>query len=169
VHAVFLLHGLWGYQEHMFSLRDALTSRARNDGAAIDIYCSHSYEGTRTYDGVDVCADRAIAEVHAHISKLTAQGKAVDRFSILGFSLGGLIARLVVYKLKSEGFFDRVTPCNFATFASPAIGIPKTPGLISHWIQGFSAFFLSRTGTHLYLRDRRPETGNPLVYDLATP
>lgn len=35
-------------------------------------------------------------------------------------------------------------------------------------IQAASAFFLSRTGSHLYLRDRRPQSHRPLVYDLAT-
>lgn len=35
-------------------------------------------------------------------------------------------------------------------------------------IQAASAFFLSRTGSHLYLRDKRPGSGRPLVYDLAT-
>ena len=41
------------------------------------------------------------------------------------YSLGGLIARVVVQRLFLESFFDGVQPCNFTTFASPAIGIPK--------------------------------------------
>jgi hypothetical protein len=81
---------------------------------------------------------------------------------------------------------DNVELCNFATFASPAIGIPRCipdsyaadpdidlwdsiRGPLSKPIQDISAFFLSRSGKHLYLRDRQKESSKPLVYDLATP
>lgn len=47
--------------------------------------------------------------------------------------------------------------------------LARIPGAIPDMIQAASAFFLSRTGSHLYLRDKRPESRRPLVYDLATP
>ena len=40
---------------------------------------------------------------------------------------------------------------------------------MSKTIQGVQAFLLSRSGEHLYLRDRRGVASKPLVYDLATP
>ena len=36
---------------------------AREHQASVDVYCCQSYQGTRTYDGVDVCADRVVVEV----------------------------------------------------------------------------------------------------------
>lgn len=167
-HVVFLLHGFWGAPSHMFALRDSLLAEARQHEASVSIHCCGSYQGTLTYDGVDVCADRATDEITTYVRKLQSTGVNIEKFSILGYSLGGLIARMVVQKLKAAKFFDHVQPCNFATFASPAIGIPLLSGVIPSIIHTLGSFFLSRSGKHLYLRDKREASGRPLVYDLAT-
>ena len=88
-----------------------------------------------------------MVEVHRKIKALRDSGRYVDKFSIFGsarfpllvsywrailgfddecgYSLGGLIVRVVVQRLFLESSVDCVQPCNFTTFASPAIGIPK--------------------------------------------
>lgn len=83
-HVLFLLHGLWGWPDHMYALRDALLARAREYQASVDVYCCQSYQGTRTYDGVDVCADRVVDEIHRKIKALRDSGCQIDKFSILG-------------------------------------------------------------------------------------
>ena len=83
-HVLFLLHGLWGWPSHMHVLRDVLLEHAREHQASVDVYCCQSYQGTRTYDGVDVCADRVVVEVHSKIKTLRDNGCSVDKFSILG-------------------------------------------------------------------------------------
>lgn len=84
IHAVFLLHGLWGWPEHMHALRDALHNQAEKQDASVDIYCCRSYEGTKTYDGVDVCADRVVAEIRQHIIEIQQSSHNVEKLSILG-------------------------------------------------------------------------------------
>ena len=73
-----------GWPNHMHALRDALLEHAREHQAAVDVYCCQSYQGTGTYDGVDVCADRVVVEVHSKIKALRDSGRYVDKFSILG-------------------------------------------------------------------------------------
>ncbi|KAF9516708.1 hypothetical protein BS47DRAFT_626606 [Hydnum rufescens UP504] len=169
VHAVFLCHGLWGEPSHMYALRDALKSRADREDVAVSIHCCSSYRGKLSYDGVDVCADRVVDEVQHEVDQLKIVGKRVVRFSILGYSLGGLIARLAVFLLNSHSFFERIQPCNFTTIASPAIGLPLAPGFIPKKIRAISAFFLSRTGTHLFLTDKGQGSKIPLIQELSTP
>ncbi|KAA8905702.1 hypothetical protein TRICI_005254 [Trichomonascus ciferrii] len=45
-----------------------------------------------------------------------------EKISIVGYSLGGLIARYVVGVLLENGFFNNVKPITFATFATPHLG-----------------------------------------------
>lgn len=82
-------------------------------------------QGTLTYDGIDLCGERVVKEIDAEIEKIALDGGKVDRFSIVGYSLGGLVARYAIGILHSRepSFFETVKPVNFATFASPAIGM----------------------------------------------
>lgn len=68
----------------MHALRDSLQVEARKQDVSVDIYCCQSYEGTKTYDGVDVCADRAVREIKQHVAELEQDGHQVEKFSILG-------------------------------------------------------------------------------------
>jgi len=145
-HVVFLLHGLWGNPTHMHTLRDALKARAHTLNCNLLVWCCESYQRSKTFDGVDICADRVIHEITDKITEARKSGSSVQKFSILGqvligsschrgdliesvprYSLGGLIARFVVKHLTStmSSVLKGVELCNFATFASPAIGIPK--------------------------------------------
>ncbi|KAH8930249.1 DUF676-domain-containing protein [Atractiella rhizophila] len=98
----------------------------------------------------------------------------VEKFTLVGYSLGGLIARYVLGILENESitslfpngklpedlegkekdhFFDLVKPLNFATFATPHIGIPRYKGFGSRFFTFFGARLLSRTGPQLYAQD----------------
>ncbi|KAF8335816.1 putative serine esterase-domain-containing protein, partial [Cantharellus anzutake] len=168
IHAVFLCHGLWGRPEHMHTLRRVLQQRADSTGHILEVHCCESYSDVKTYDGVDVCADRVVEEIHSKIEDYRKASQEVRKFSILGYSLGGLIARLAVYILDKQGFFERIHPCNFTTVASPALGVPITPGAVSSVMGAVSSFFLSRTGEQLYLKDKYSKSGKPLVEELAS-
>ena len=84
VHAVFLCHGLWGEPRHMYSLREALQNREQNGSCILRIHCCESYSGTKTYDGVDVCADRVVGEIYSTIELYRNASQEVHKFSILG-------------------------------------------------------------------------------------
>jgi hypothetical protein len=51
--------------------------------------------------------------------------RANDLLTAYRYSLGGLVARYVLGLLESRtpSFFEEIRPVNFATFASPAIGM----------------------------------------------
>jgi hypothetical protein len=93
------------------------------------------------------------------------------------YSLGGLVARYVLGLLESRtpSFFAEVRPVNFATFASPAIGMSVFHGVTGRitllttsialdspqYTSAWSAIFkylgarlLSRSGSQLYENDR---------------
>lgn len=85
IHVVFLLHGLWGRASDLSCLKDTLDKEAasRATGIGVDVVICKSYERSKTYDGVDVCADRAVDEIRKYVaSKPTG---SVVKFSILGY------------------------------------------------------------------------------------
>jgi len=100
---------------------------------------------------------------------LEAQGKKVTRFSITGYSLGGLIARYVVGILYQKEFFQDVTPVNFNTVATPHLGQIRYKSLRSKLFAFLGPKMLSRTGEQLYTIDNWAESGRPLLDILAEP
>jgi hypothetical protein len=58
-HAVFLLHGLWGNKTHFWCVEEEL----KRIHPSLRIHACAANEGNKTYDGIDVGADRVVAEV----------------------------------------------------------------------------------------------------------
>lgn len=164
--------GLWGTSDHVSNIGKALEAahNERGDSAECDLRILHtkSNESDFTYDGIDNCAYRALQEIDECIASLSP--KPVVRFSIVGYSLGGLIARFVLGALESRtpSFFDAVEPVNFTTFASPAIGVPEFPTMMSRIINYCGARLLSRTGEQLYAQDVY-HSGKPLLEVMSQP
>jgi predicted alpha/beta superfamily hydrolase len=44
------------------------------------------------------------------IENLATEGKEIERLSMIGYSLGGLVARYAIGLLHSKRFFERITP-----------------------------------------------------------
>lgn len=53
----------------------------------------HSHNHTQTHDGVDTCGDRLAQLILERTAQLRAEGHRVVKFSIVSYSLGGLISR----------------------------------------------------------------------------
>jgi hypothetical protein len=62
-----------------------------------------------TYDGIDWGGERVATEILQEIEKLESDGRNVVRFSITGYSLGGLLARYVVGCVLSTHFLHHLT------------------------------------------------------------
>ncbi|ORX34429.1 putative serine esterase-domain-containing protein [Kockovaella imperatae] len=127
---------------------------------------------TLTYDGVDVNASRVAWEVDEKISELEALGTKVTRFSVLGYSLGGVIARYLVGLLhsRSPSFFEAHRPVSFTTVACPHLGIPAYNSYFSTALIFLGSRLLARTGSQLYVRDRySDEDPRPLLEIMADP
>ena len=125
-----------------------------------------------TYDGIDVGGERVAREIEEELSKLFASGHTVTKLSIVGYSLGGLIARYSIGLLYSRGWFaaGKLQPINFTTFASPFLGV-RTPvkGYHSSFWNALAGNSLSSSGQQLFLQDSFRETGQPLLSVLADP
>lgn len=92
----------------------------------------------------------------------------MTKFSITGYSLGGLYARYAIAILQQNNFFKKVQPVNFATIATPHIGIPRSPGsLFSRIVRAVGSNMLGSTGQQLYALDDWAGTGRPLLEVMA--
>ncbi|MBW0519376.1 hypothetical protein O181_059091 [Austropuccinia psidii MF-1] len=179
VHLVVIIHGLWGAPEHVAYLANTLARTAVSSECLVDIFCPQSISGTTTYDGIDFCAELVSQEVDQRRHELEKDGKIVTKFSCVGYSLGGLIARFLVGLLHSRtpSFFESVEAMNFTTFASPWVGVPKYSTWVGSIVHFFGSKTLSRTGQQLHLHDKyhclpnstQPGTKFPLITLLAHP
>jgi len=131
---------------------------------------SMSSAGSKTYDGIDWIAERAVQEIRAEEREMKKQSKYIARFSIIGYSLGGLVARYVIALLDSQSFFTlnsvgnggSVEARHFATFATPHVGVPPANGMFGKLANFIGGRLLSRTGEQLYIRDSGWESDNEL-------
>ena len=77
-------------------------------------------------------------QIQGKIASIEEKGdRKVTRFSITGYSLGGLLARYVIGALYATKFFDTIKPVNFTTIATPHLGIPKYPSFLSAMVRHF--------------------------------
>lgn len=77
---------------------------------SLHILNSKQNGGSLTYDGIDVCAERLVLELEGELEYIRSRGCSVTKLSVVGYSLGGLVARYAVGLLESRGFFLDVEP-----------------------------------------------------------
>ncbi|KAG0250184.1 hypothetical protein BG011_008587 [Mortierella polycephala] len=75
VHLLILNHGLWGNAGHVKFLGQQFKKRF---GGRILVYRAESNESSLTYDGVDVCGQRLVQEIHEVIRVIEAGGNIED-------------------------------------------------------------------------------------------
>lgn len=121
-----------------------------------------------TYDGVDWCAERVVKEIMARKAWLEADHTArVTRFSVCGYSLGGLVARYTIGILYAQDFFRDIEPVNFTTFATPHIGMLDYGVLWTRLMRLVGSRLLSRTGEQFFVKDKWGSDGQPLLLAMA--
>ncbi|KAI0766616.1 putative serine esterase-domain-containing protein [Trametes elegans] len=176
VHLLLLIHGMWGNPSHLAEMRRVIDERhgqAESEKGPNDerlhILVAETNRDDGTYDGIDWGGERVAEELYEAIRDLEKEGKKVTRFSVTGYSLGGLIARYVVGILHQRGFFNNVTPVNFNTIATPHVGLPRYPTLISSVANYLGPKLLSRTGEQFFLVDKWSQNGRPLLEVMADP
>nr|POE48986.1 putative lipase [Quercus suber] len=171
-HLVILLHGAWGHPVHLHSLRDTLvhSHQSEVDDGSLVLLLPNASAGNLTYDGIEVCAERITTEIEEKISTLATEDRPVGRISIIGYSMGGLIARYVVGVLQNDGVFDKVEPVNFTTFATPHLGVrtPKNDYGSTLW-DSIAAKALSVSGEQMFLADEFRDSGRGLLDIMADP
>jgi hypothetical protein len=167
-HLAVFVHGLWGNAQHLNYVASAL--REQYNDEQLIVYSAKRNTGSLTYDGIEIGAERVAREIEDLLEELGRDGHTVDRFSIIGYSLGGLVARYVVGLLDHKGYFEKMTPVNFTTFATPHLGV-RTPlvGYNNHLWNVLGARLLSTSGRQLFTIDNFRNTGRSLLSVLADP
>ena len=103
VHLLVLIHGMWGHPGHLAEAariideqRTQPAASASPDGVQMRVLVAQTNREESTYDGIDWGAERVAVEVFEEMDAVARAGKRVTRFSVTGYSLGGLVARYLV-------------------------------------------------------------------------
>ena len=98
----------WGNPNHLRMMGKFLREKYTADNFHILVAKSNS--GNYTYDGIELGGELICQEIEDEISKLNCAGNQIKRLSLVGYSLGGLIARYAIGLLYSKGLFDHIQP-----------------------------------------------------------
>ncbi|KAH7358029.1 putative serine esterase-domain-containing protein [Plectosphaerella cucumerina] len=167
-HLCVLVHGLWGNPNHMANIAKSL--RAQHGADKVHILVAKRNSGSFTYDGIERGGERVCAEIEEELRTIKANGGAIAKLSVVGYSLGGLVARYAVGLLHAKGLLDDLECMNFTTFATPHLGV-RTPlrGWHNHIWNVLGARTLSMSGRQLFTIDEFRDTGRPLLAVLSDP
>jgi hypothetical protein len=175
------LSSLWGNPNHLRNVTAKLREAHPEDKLHILVATRNS--GNFTYDGIEVGGERVCHEIEEELKRLRDDGTPVKKLSMVGYSLGGLVARYTAGLLEAKGYFtvsdddsedtktiQTLTPINFTTFATPHLGV-RSPqkGLINQAFNVLGARTLSVSGQQLFLIDSFRQTGKPLLEAMTQP
>ncbi|KAI8138550.1 putative serine esterase-domain-containing protein [Fennellomyces sp. T-0311] len=152
---IVLQHGFMGNTGHMAHIERELTNVTSDQ--SVSILNVQANEGKYSYDGIDICGERLALAIQDHIQEIELEGsKKVKRFVMIGYSLGGLMARYAIGILGEAGFFDTVEPLYYITFATPHMGIRREATSKSNRFYNYLfGHMLSRSGEQLLFRDEQ--------------
>ena len=152
----------------MWFLESSLRQKYPRD--RLHILVAKANSGNFTYDGIELGAERVTQEIEAFLDDLQQKEEHIDKFSIVGYSLGGLVARYVIGLLYSKGRFSEIRPINFTTFATPHLGV-RTPliGARGRFWNLLGSRTLSTSGRQLFIVDSFRNTNRPILAVLADP
>ncbi|CAK7893990.1 lipid droplet phospholipase 1 [[Candida] anglica] len=126
-HIFVLVHGLWGGPNHMLTIEKSIKELLDSDDSSKEKIVTirpSSFRFWKTYDGLQLNAERVVSDVLYEIEMLKSENNIkVTKISFVGYSLGGLISRYAIGILNEIGFFDKVQPMIFSTFATPHVGV----------------------------------------------
>lgn len=166
-HLFVLVHGLWGGPNHMLTI-DRCLHLALPEASAEHICTIRptSFRFWKTYDGLDYNLRRVIAEIFYEMETLLEKNNyKVTKISFVGYSLGGLIARYVVGLLYEMGFFEKVEPVFFTTFATPHVGVEFFKNnFFDRTANRMGPYLFGKSGRQLFVADSEKvlvEMANP--------
>ncbi|CCH42114.1 putative lipase [Wickerhamomyces ciferrii] len=176
VHLVVLVHGLWGNKTHFDYINSQIEefksqNKQTNDQEELVVYRTQGNEGYKTLDGIDVCGLRVAHEIIEQINIITKKvDQQVNKISIIGYSLGGLISRYAVGILYHQNYFKLIKPINFITFCTPHVGV-LTPGsnISVRFFNTIVPKLISLSGKQMFLKDKSGSNEHPLLYSMAQP
>ena len=99
------LYSLWGNPEHLKYLATSLQEEHPDNA---HVLVAESNSGNSTYDGIELGGERVTREIEDTLEELAKQGQTIRKISIIGYSLGGLIARYAIGLLHHKRWFDKL-------------------------------------------------------------
>jgi hypothetical protein len=88
----------------------AQSLRAKYPEETLHILVAKRNSGSFTYDGIELGGERVCQEIEEEVDKLAKSGQEIKKMSMVGYSLGGLVARYAIGLLESKGFFEKIKP-----------------------------------------------------------
>lgn len=126
----------------------------------------------KTFDGIEIVGYRALLEICQFIRGF--KDGQITKISIVGYSLGGLIARFVIGKMFSEfqQMFKGIEPQIFITLATPHLGVqfynPKSSKLksvLQTFLRGLGSTILGKSGREMFITNSYNEILVKLTQD----
>lgn len=112
----------------------------------------------KTFDGIEIVGYRTLLEICQFIANF--KDEPVTKISIVGYSMGGLIARFIVGKMYGEfaKVFRDIEPQIFITMATPHLGVefynPKNSalkGVLQTVVRSLGSSILGKTGREMFI------------------
>lgn len=161
-HLFVLIHGLWGNHGHMRSLMEVYTKQF---GSSETVFFSPSENALfKTFDGIEIIGYRTLLEIYQFI-KCFKDGP-ITKISVLGYSMGGLVARFVLGKMFGEyhDLFEGIEPQIFITMATPHLGVqfynPRRyffKGLLQFCMKLIGSNIIGKSGRELFVVNKHNE------------
>lgn len=155
-HLFVLVHGLLGGPNHMQSIERCIKTLLPSESKhKIVTLRPSSFRFWKTFDGLKLNAERVITDILYEIETLRQENNLkVEKISLVGYSLGGLISRYVIGMLEEIGFFDIVEPVFFTTFATPHVGVEfLNNNVFDRTANALGQYLFGYTGTQMFLTD----------------
>ncbi|KAK7036748.1 hypothetical protein VNI00_011414 [Paramarasmius palmivorus] len=159
---------MWGHPGHVAQMESFIRERHEACEEELVLFVSSSNAGEYTYDGIDWGAERIAKELFREVERLRNLDLHVDRFSVVGYSLGGLVARYLIGILHGKDFFNDIIPVNFDTIATPHIGlVTYQNSRLYDALAYLGPRLCSRTGKQMYAVDEWSPSGQSLLEVMA--
>ena len=119
LHLIVLVHGIDGNCDDLRSVREAVVSGAFQAGEEVECWSSKVNHGGRTHGGIQECARRLWCDLQAKLES----SHAIQRISMIGHSMGGLLCRAVAARLyATKHLSSRIAFDTLICIASPHLG-----------------------------------------------
>ena len=86
----------------------AKSLREQHPPDKLHILVAKRNSGSFTYDGIELGGERVCLEIEEELQAIKSKGGEIEKLSIVGYSLGGLVARYAVGLLYAKGMLDKL-------------------------------------------------------------
>ena len=161
-HLFVLIHGLWGTYKHLDSLVRVFGETIEEKDEKLLLYAPRVNAKFKTFDGIEILGYRTLIELCEFIDRFKAShpNATINKISVLGYSLGGLVARFVVGKMFTDchEYFHEMQPVVFITMASPHLGVKfynplsaRVKTVVNPLLRFLGSTILGKSGRELFI------------------